>query len=605
MAGLAVFRVAPKRHKPNLSNKIDAWMVLDPVVGETGVMPVAKVSELKERARALEQQGELAKAQAIYQHIIKHLQGTPALKSELPLYVKIGDLALKRGEAKVALAAYERAAEHYARAGSARSIAALAEKIRRADPTRDDEAVALGRALLVEGHPAAGAEVVARYAARIGRADVAALLGKVAAEADDGRARKLVETGIGMLAHTPPDPTESAVPAARTPPPAGPVPAPPERRTRPSPAGSSVSPSMSDTLEPTPPAPPADTPPTPAPPSDLPLVIEHGVPQPEAAPPLAREAEPEPTPEPAPPPEPAPEPVREPVRAPEPEPDRALEPQPAPEPEPRPRPRRPKGAVPPRPRRGESELQVLVREQKPEPPRRFRWVLPAAATTAVVLGAAGAVWFLGFRSSEEDDGGTRGATPIPIVAPPIVVDSTTPVVGDSLASGRDSLAAADSAASFGPIGFNTVVDSPAVVTPRETTRATTPADPVPSPAVPAPPVAAAVLPTVVVPAGHAITSEIVVIPGLQVLSVAETRNAGVLGYRVIQQDDGVEVQLVATPANFGGDTAGRGQAVVELQGDTAIGSIRVGRYLVQARATMPSELLRGLLRQAIRARPVN
>jgi tetratricopeptide (TPR) repeat protein len=76
---------------------------------------VAKVSELKERARALEQQGEGAKALAIYEHILKHLEGTPALERELPLYVKVGDLALKLGDPAKAIAMYEQALEHYRR----------------------------------------------------------------------------------------------------------------------------------------------------------------------------------------------------------------------------------------------------------------------------------------------------------------------------------------------------------------------------------------------------------------------------------------------------------------------------------------------------------
>ena len=137
---------------------------------------MAKVSELKNRARELEQQGEFAKAQAIYQHILKHLEGSPALNAELPLYVKVGDLALKQGDARTASAMYDHAAEHYTRAGSARSIMALAEKIRRADPTRDDAAVTLGKALVAAGHPVAAAEVITRYATRTGRSDVVEIL---------------------------------------------------------------------------------------------------------------------------------------------------------------------------------------------------------------------------------------------------------------------------------------------------------------------------------------------------------------------------------------------------------------------------------------------
>jgi hypothetical protein len=116
--------------------------------------------------------------------------------------------------------------------------------------------------------------------------------------------------------------------------------------------------------------------------------------------------------------------------------------------------------------------------------------------------------------------------------------------------------------------------------------------PVLPPAGPPPVVAPRVLPSVVVPPGHAVTDEIVVVRGLEVLSVAETRAGGAPGHRVVQRDpDGVELQLVATPANFGADTIGLGDVQVQAQGDTAVGSVRIGRYLVEARAPLPVETL--------------
>jgi hypothetical protein len=75
---------------------------------------------------------------------------------------------------------------------------------------------------------------------------------------------------------------------------------------------------------------------------------------------------------------------------------------------------------------------------------------------------------------------------------------------------------------------------------------------------------------------------------------------------VVQQaEEGIEVRLVATPANFGADTVGLGEVRVQLEGDTAVGSVRIGRFLVDARAPMPVETLTAYLRQLIRARPVN
>jgi hypothetical protein len=110
---------------------------------------------------------------------------------------------------------------------------------------------------------------------------------------------------------------------------------------------------------------------------------------------------------------------------------------------------------------------------------------------------------------------------------------------------------------------------------------------------------------VVVPPGHAIANEIVVIPGLEVVSVSETRAGGAPGIRVIQRADDGEIALVATPADFGADTVGNGEVAIRVEGDTQIGDVRVGRYLVEARSTLPSDVLFGLLGRLIRARPVN
>lgn len=206
---------------------------------------MAKVSELKERARALEQDGDLAKAQAIYEHILRHLEGTPAMNAEVPLFVKVGDLCLRQGDAAGAVTHYERAAEIYLRVGSARSIAALAEKIRRADPTRDDEGVRLGRSLLEHGHAAAAATVVRRYAERVERTDVVEVLDEAGdAEGETGAAA--VTQALDLLASRPadepdePEAGEEAEPEGAPEPPAAPRPK--------APSGPIVHSSMADTL---------------------------------------------------------------------------------------------------------------------------------------------------------------------------------------------------------------------------------------------------------------------------------------------------------------------------------------------------------------------
>jgi hypothetical protein len=594
---------------------------------------VAKVSELKERARELEQQGELAKAQAIYQHILKHLEGSPALKGELPLYVKVGDLALKQGDPATAVAMYDRAAEHYARAGSARSIGALAEKIRRADPTRDDAAVPLGRALLAEGHAAAAAEVITRYARRLGRSDVEDLLATVEGERIPAAARRRVELAISLLAVPPEEP----IPPAE----AEPV-APVARVAQP-------------------------PPPVPEPATDHSLIIEHGARDPQVVPPAVREPtrvpgrvppapeppprpeperepeqdwlwEPEPEPvargRPEPPPWPEAQPEPEPVASPEPEPPRrASRPEATPEsrsrfeapPEPAPEPAfaahvapdaapepasEPEPEPPSRPARRvvAREPRVLVREHSRPRGRWTRPLLVLGVLTVLAAGGLGAAWALGWRPFGGEETPTDDEPPTLAPAFPAPRD---PVRADSDSAARDTT-------EFGPLGFNALVDSPAarpgaVRVPDTAAARRAPAGPdsVPTPALPpagpAPAARPPALATVVVPPGHAIADEIVVIPGLPIVSVAETRAGGALGHRVVQQaEQGVEVRLVATPGSFGADTVGLGAVQVQTEGDTlAVGSVRLGRYLVDARAAMSVETLAAYLRQLIRARPVN
>ncbi len=125
---------------------------------------MATVSELKAQARVLEQQGRLSKALAIYQHILKHIEGTPSLLRELPLYVKAGDLQLKLDERESAVDMYERAAEHYASHGSAKSVIALCTKVLRAVPKRTDVYLRFARLMMERQHVAAARDVLLAYA---------------------------------------------------------------------------------------------------------------------------------------------------------------------------------------------------------------------------------------------------------------------------------------------------------------------------------------------------------------------------------------------------------------------------------------------------------
>lgn len=127
---------------------------------------VVKVATLKDQAREYEREGDVEKALAIYRHILTHLEGTPAIKGQLPLYVKVGDLQLKQGDPDAAIGMYERAAEHYAEHGSSKSVIALCLKILRVAPKHTTVYLNYARHLLDYGHVGAAREVLADFAER-------------------------------------------------------------------------------------------------------------------------------------------------------------------------------------------------------------------------------------------------------------------------------------------------------------------------------------------------------------------------------------------------------------------------------------------------------
>lgn len=127
---------------------------------------VVKVATLKDQAREYERQGDVQKALAIYRHILTHLEGTPAIKGQLPLYVKVGDLQLKQGDPEGAIGMYERAAEHYAEHGSAKSVIALCLKILRVAPKHTTVYLNYARHLLDNDHVGAARDVLADFAER-------------------------------------------------------------------------------------------------------------------------------------------------------------------------------------------------------------------------------------------------------------------------------------------------------------------------------------------------------------------------------------------------------------------------------------------------------
>jgi tetratricopeptide (TPR) repeat protein len=150
------------------------------------------IAALKEEARALEQQGRTAEALALYRKTLARLEGTPGILRELPLYVKAGDLNLKLGDGKAAIAMYERAAKRYAQYGSSKSVIALCSKILRVAPARTYAYLSLARLMIERGHVSEAAKVLASYAERVNLGKAQEVIGNLA-ELDADQTRPVLE----------------------------------------------------------------------------------------------------------------------------------------------------------------------------------------------------------------------------------------------------------------------------------------------------------------------------------------------------------------------------------------------------------------------------
>ena len=115
-----------------------------------------------EQARALEADGEGAKALAIYQHLLPHLEGMPAIKADLAL--KAGDLMIKLGNTAGALGMYETAGTQCALHGSTKGVLAVGAKIQQAAPSRADVLLSLAGQMVKHGHAGPAVDVLIQHA---------------------------------------------------------------------------------------------------------------------------------------------------------------------------------------------------------------------------------------------------------------------------------------------------------------------------------------------------------------------------------------------------------------------------------------------------------
>jgi hypothetical protein len=564
---------------------------------------VAKVSELKERARALEQQGRLNEALAIYRHILNHLERTPAIKHELPLYVKVGDLSLKLGNPTWAVEMYERAAGHYVQAGSAKTIISLCLKIVRVDEARVGVFREYAEQLVQGGQVQAAVAVLQEYARRVKKPEAFVRL-QAAVDRPDDEARRGIEEALADL-------NEQAAPATPATP-AAPKPAGGEFITEPTieARSSEALPAPPTPIPPTvrvqaPATPPAfESPPPPTPPT---LEVEPGP----FAPPGAERDRARPSG-----PHRAPERERArpsgPHRVPErerpasPPPPPPLRERPAPHPEPS---RAPELARRPAPKvvvgTGPSGGRVF-REGERRGSGRVVWIGVAVAAAAVVgaLLIAGVIP-LGKGSGPGRRGieppGTTTVPPAPSAAPAESVaaaESAAAGVGAQAPATQPSAAVrpgapADTGRAAGPRP-DTVAAQPPPVTPPAAERPARPPARVPPPPAPV---------AVALPAGASVSGLFVVIDGLPIDSVSDVVVDGRPGHRVVQRlPTGDPVVLTAVPVPPGSDSIGLGEpAVLNMFGDV-VGSRRYWSYQVNVRASVPEDTVSALLGRLMRAR---
>jgi hypothetical protein len=616
------------------------------------------VAELKERARGFEQRGDLATALKIYRHVLTHLEGTPGLAGEVPLYVKVGDLSAKLGRGDDAIEMYRRAGAHFAVGGSARSLLALWLKVYRIDPDRNDVAGRFAHDLLANGHDDAAAQVVRDAAERAGLDQTrAALAWAVDRDQDEVRA---VLARLALALQQGSAAAERAAEGILAPPPAAPVEAPrhePEPEPKDEPAEASppsefadpgarrmtkaepVEPEPDDTLQLEPSEPPALWSPEELAregPAEAPTPLEASASDGEPSPPpdggeedassilevtlsadLWREAEeqvrestPPPREESRPPSPPTPpvyvppsHPVHEPGMPPiDPfnlplstaAPGLELE---------------PLGSVPEREPEPEPEpepvpvvVRAPVRRRSPfgrvlveaERRRKRGKGLAIAAAIVIVIGG-GVAAVMAFDLVPIGSGRATPARPGTPVAP-AVRPPVTPsgIPGDSVATPPDQTAPILAA----PVPIDTA--TPLLIPPPV---ALPPVD-VP---VSGPPVGDATprVPTVRVPVGSPLTEALIVVEGLEVQSVTTVPLEGRNGQRVVQRLPGGEPMVLTTAPMTGPDTVGVSEVRITVAGDTTVGSVRYWSFLVTARARAGADTVARLLRQLVRAQPRN
>lgn len=159
------------------------------VGGGTRVDLIAKRFE----ARYLEVEGKTAEALALYRAIAEHHADQDPDDQLLPVYLKICWLSFKLGEREAAITGLLDVADRYARAGDTKSVIGIAVRLPKLDPTLRDLHLRFARTMLEAGQVRGARELLIDLAARRRTPKLRTTLDGMAAWADDQVREQLLE----------------------------------------------------------------------------------------------------------------------------------------------------------------------------------------------------------------------------------------------------------------------------------------------------------------------------------------------------------------------------------------------------------------------------
>lgn len=543
-------------------------------------------------ARHLELEGKLEEALGICRDILRHCAHEPPSEPMLQVYIQASEISVQLGDREAGSALLFEAAERHADAGLARPVIDLYRRLRRLGPGRRGLDLQFARRMLERRHPMAAREFLADLARRQKKEKLLATLDRMA----DWPADKVHQTLLEFL-----DKARNIRVSGGAPSP--PVPPPPlvEQAPRPSNEVTEARPAAREPEPPTAPPTPLQAPADPSPPPEAAVLEEvtgerQGL-RADAAPPRRPDspdrAEPRDGPE-----QGAEEPAGEVMDA-----DSVVFV----------KPETPARAAAPAPRMASRPVRPAIARPRARRSGAGRWVM---TTVAFLMLAAAAAFVIPRLRSD-------AAAPVPAASPGAAMVEALP---DSTAAAVEAEAPTEPGQSMPAAVVTPARDDTARVTPTSAPPRQTP--PVPRPEPPAVPVSAAVPPPTPVQAPDTASAAdapgvsdppaaapnasptgvdfpVVLVEGLEIVAITrqgEGRTQRIVVRQLLPSGDTLDLQ--ESDLGEANVSVGVGRVLVRQHpAGGSMGSVRVGRYLVNARASVAPEALEPVLRRLVERRP--